>query len=165
VWQWGQFLAHDLSLTVQAEPAEPMNIEVPRGDPFFDPAGEGDRTIRFRRSSFRVDEGVREQVNSITAFIDASQVHGSDPERARAVRARDGSGRLATSAGELLPFNRTGLDNAPSPDPSFFLAGDVRANEQPCQKRTVMNAQLTYNHPMPPKLPSALPRRFASGSG
>jgi hypothetical protein len=43
----------------------------------------------------------------------------------------DGTGRLRTSAGELLPFNAAGLPNAPTAaDPTLFLAGDVRANEQ-----------------------------------
>ena len=39
-------------------------------------------------------------------------------------------GGLLLSAGDLLPFNTAGLPNAGGPDPSLFLAGDVRANEQ-----------------------------------
>jgi hypothetical protein len=130
VWQWGQFLDHDLSLTVEMEPAESMDIPIPKGDRFFDPDGEGGRTIRFRRSAFRMTSGSRQQVNSLSAYIDASHVYGSDPERARALRSLDGTGRLAVSSGDLLPFNTGGFDNGPSPDPTFFLAGDVRANEQ-----------------------------------
>ena len=42
----------------------------------------------------------------------------------------DGTGRLRTSAGDLLPFNTEGLPNAGGEDPRLFLAGDVRANEQ-----------------------------------
>lgn len=130
LWQWGQFLDHDLSLTPFAEPAEPFDIEVPAGDPFFDPAGTGTQRIELDRSAYRMVAGVRQQVNDITAWIDASNVYGSDRRRSRVLKARDGSGELATSEGELLPFNTRRLPNAPGDDPSFFLAGDFRANEQ-----------------------------------
>ncbi|MEM8933999.1 MAG: peroxidase family protein, partial [Acidobacteriota bacterium] len=40
------------------------------------------------------------------------------------------TGKLKTSAGDLLPFNVDGLPNAGGPAPTLFLAGDVRANEQ-----------------------------------
>ncbi|MCB1057556.1 MAG: peroxidase, partial [Acidobacteria bacterium] len=63
--------------------------------------------------------------------IDGSNVYGSDETRAAALRAFDGLGHLATSAGNLLPFNVDALPNAATGDPaSFFLAGDFRANEQ-----------------------------------
>ncbi|QDU66098.1 peroxidase family protein [Engelhardtia mirabilis] len=131
VWQWGQFLDHDLTETPVTDPGEPFEIEVPAGDPWFDPDGTGAVTIPLDRSAYRLVEGVREQLNNITAAIDGSQVYGSDAGRARALRTLDGTGRLATSSGDLLPFNSLGLDNAPtSAAPSFFLAGDIRANEQ-----------------------------------
>jgi len=47
-----------------------------------------------------------------------------------ALRTNDGSGKLLTSTHRLLPFNLGGLPNAGGPDPTLFLAGDVRANEQ-----------------------------------
>jgi hypothetical protein len=130
LWQWGQFLDHDLSLTQQADPPEALDIGVPAGDPFFDPEGSGRAKTAFRRSAYHVVDGRRQQVNAITAFIDGSQIYGSDEARARALRSSDGTGRLKTSAGGLLPFNVDGLPNAPSTDASFFLAGDSRANEQ-----------------------------------
>ena len=44
-------------------------------------------------------------------------------------------GRLKTSAGDLLPLNTNGLPNANDahvlPDTQLFLAGDLRANENP----------------------------------
>ncbi|MCB1063840.1 MAG: hypothetical protein KDN20_13070 [Verrucomicrobiae bacterium] len=131
VWQWGQFLDHDIDLTPVADPVEPFDIPVPAGDPFFDPQGLGTVTIGLDRSYFEMIDGVREQINEITAYVDASNVYGSDAERAIALRTNDGSGRLLTSAGDLLPFNTEALPNAPTEhDPSFFLAGDFRANEQ-----------------------------------
>ena len=74
--------------------------------------------------------GVRQQINTDTAFIDASQVYGSDVPRSMELRMLDGTGRLKTSAGGLLPYNVNGFPNAPSNSPNFFLAGDVRSNEQ-----------------------------------
>jgi len=129
-WQWGQFLDHDLSLTPVAEPAEPFDVPIPAGDAWFDPDATGAEAIPLDRSSYRRVGGVRHQLNGITAYIDASNVYGSDRRRARALRARDGSGRLATSAGDLLPFNSAGLPNAPGPGDHYFLGGDFRANEQ-----------------------------------
>jgi len=132
LWQWGQFLDHDLDETPTAVPAEAFPIQVPTGDPEFDPEGTGTMTIGLNRSAYEIVDGVREQKNAITAWIDASQVYGSDETRASALRANDGTGRLKVSSsdhGDLLPFNTEGLDNAP-PGESFFVAGDVRVNEQ-----------------------------------
>lgn len=130
VWQWGQFLDHDLDLTEGAEPSEPFDVPVPMGDPFFDPFGTGTQVIPLNRSVYDPLCVPRQQLNQITTWIDASNVYGSDPVRALALRRNDGSGMLRTSAGDLLPFNTSGLPNAGGPDPSLFLAGDVRANEQ-----------------------------------
>lgn len=123
-WLWGQFLDHDITLTEAAHdedgnPLESFPIEVPTGDIFFDPNGDGDAVINLNRSIFEEDEnGVRQQINQITAFIDGSVVYGSDEESAAQLRTFEG-GLLATSDGDLLPYGEDG----------FFLAGDIRANE------------------------------------
>ncbi|MHC5062426.1 MAG: peroxidase family protein [Planctomycetota bacterium] len=128
VWQWGQFIDHDMDLT-SGGTGESFDISVPTGDLWFDPAGNGDMVIPMERSNFVMRHGVRQQVNEITAYLDGSVVYGSDALRAAELRAA--GGLLKTSPGDLLPFNVNGFDNAPtSMDPSFFLAGDVRANEQ-----------------------------------
>jgi hypothetical protein len=133
LWQWGQFLDHDIVETPTIDPAEPFDIQVPAGDICFDPTGTGTETIPLDRSFYEEHEGMREQVNAVTSFIDASNVYGSDIVRAYALRKLDGSGELKTTAsehGDLLPYNEGGEENAPDSSGIWFLAGDVRANEQ-----------------------------------
>lgn len=134
-WQWGQFLDHDIDLTDGADPAEYANITIPAGDTWFDPQNTGEKELQFNRSVYSVDSGTsssnpRRQLNEITGWIDASNVYGSDTERASALRAFDGNGYLMTSEGGLLPYNLDGLANAGGVSEQMFLAGDVRANEQ-----------------------------------
>jgi len=129
LWQWGQFVDHDIDLSDGADPPEAANIAIPAGDVWFDPDGDGDVELSFNRSIYDESTGTREQLNEVTAWIDASNVYGSDAERASALRTNDGTGRLATSDGDLLPFNTEGLANAGGPGDTLFLAGDVRANE------------------------------------
>lgn len=143
-WLFGQFIDHDIDLTENAsDPAEPLFIDVPTGDPFFDPDSSGDDSIFFFRSNYDEstgdsEENPREQVNQITAFLDGSVIYGSDQERADALRTFE-EGMLILDEDGLLPFNTEGFANASAGQPaeSLFLAGDVRANE---------NAALTAMH-------------------
>ena len=77
--------------------------------------------------------GVREQINDVTAWIDGSQIYGSSLSRSQALRTNGGTGaKLLTSANNLLPYNTGGLtnqNNGPTPSNQLFLAGDIRANE------------------------------------
>ena len=147
VWQWGQFLDHDIDLSPEVTPDERFDVQIPTGDPAFDPAGRGDVALPLHRSLYVVINGVREQVNALTAFIDASQVYGSEAARARALRTLDGTGRLKVSAGNLLPLNTDGLENAAPPGvpaERLFVAGDFRANEQ--VGLTVMHTLFVREH-------------------
>ena len=116
-WLWGQFLDHDIDLSVPSN--EPLSIRIPKGDATFDPARSGGQTLQTHRST-AVDGvgGTRQQVNTISALIDASNIYGSTPEQTHSLRAYEG-GRLRVSENDLMP--RT--------DRGSFVAGDVRANE------------------------------------
>ncbi|MAE64483.1 MAG: peroxiredoxin [Phycisphaeraceae bacterium] len=129
VWAWGQFLDHDIDLTPAHEPAEAFDIDV-TGDLMFDPQGQG-AVLELDRSMYAPSSAPRQQLNMITAWIDGSNVYGSDTARAGALRSGSG-GRLATSTGNFLPCNTLGFENAQLPfqdDQDMFLAGDIRANE------------------------------------
>jgi hypothetical protein len=140
---WGQFIDHDMGLTLD-NTTEFFPIAVPAGDPI------GAGPLPFTRSNFDPNTGTstsnpRQQVNSNTAFLDLSNVYGSDAATADALRSHAG-GRLKTSPGDLLPYLSTdyftpeqlaaineaegGMQNFGGlPNSSLFAAGDIRANE------------------------------------
>jgi len=137
IWQFAQLIDHDIGLTegLPSNAFEP--VIVPTGDSFF-----ADGTVLpFNRALFDDETGTgtddpRQQENEITGWIDASFVYGSTDEVAAGLRTLDGTGKLKTSAGNLLPFNVDNLPNANGPfvdgtHDQLFIAGDVRANEQP----------------------------------
>ncbi len=137
IYEFGQFLDHDIGLA-QGGSSEGFDIAVPTGDPFFDPMRTGGALIYMDRSAFDPATGVhspREQINTVTSFIDASHIYGSDAVRAAWLRTFTG-GRLKvrdTAAGVLLPLNDgTQANDNPvgAPATSLSVAGDVRANEQ-----------------------------------
>lgn len=171
VWGWGQFLDHDLTFVESGNEFVP--IEVPSCDPHFDPTCSGTVTIPFTRSFFNPNTGntvnnPRAQVNTLTAYIDASGVYGVDQARLDYLRGPI-DGKLKNSAGNLLPFNtftnefQLPVDNsAPfmlieTPGvPKFFVSGDIRANEQPVlasfhtlfmREHNRICDQLRFDHP------------------
>ena len=146
-WVWAQFIDHDITL-VGDNPNEHLDIAIPMGDPWFDPASTGTATIEMSRSASDPNSGTdpsnpRAFPNLISSYIDASAIYGSSEERASWLRSFEG-GKIRMSAGNLLPYNTTtGEYNAPiDPDapemamanPYFtkwFVSGDIRANENP----------------------------------
>ena len=140
VMHLGQLLSHDLSHTTPIpHNARHSNffIDVPRADPIFDPDDEGGANIRFKRSIFDPSTGQdkgtpRQQINTVTAWMDGSFIYGSDEDRKQAVAGADG--RMDTGENDTLPCNKGG---APNDNPlgrkttALLLSGDRRTNIQP----------------------------------
>ncbi|EEB18896.1 Thyroid peroxidase precursor, putative [Pediculus humanus corporis] len=160
--QWGQFLDHDLDHAIPSVSSESWGginckkscdyaapcypIEVPPNDPRV----TNRRCIDVVRSSAICGSGQtsvlwadvqpREQINQLTAFIDASQVYGFSTDVANILRNfTNDYGRLREGISypngkPLLPF----AENHPNDcrrDPGeseieCFIAGDIRSNEQ-----------------------------------
>jgi hypothetical protein len=138
LYEFGQFLDHDIGLAAGAQ-AEAFHIGVPAGDQWFDPSATGSKLIFMFRSAFDPATGTtnaRQQVNSVTSFVDGSQIYGVSAARAAWLREGAG-GRLKvrqTEDGAMLPLNdgsQANDDPLGNPPTSLVVAGDVRANEQP----------------------------------
>ena len=136
LWQWGQFIDHDIDLT-DGSTNEEQNIIVPAGDEYFDPLETGSVVMNFHRAIYDMETGTstsnpRQQENEITSWIDGSMIYGSDENRNNALKEAPDSPFLATSENNLLPFNHDDFTNASGfvrDTQSLFLAGDIRANE------------------------------------
>lgn len=148
IWGWGQFIDHDINLN-DDHPTEFIPISVPPGDPEFDPTGTGTVEIPMRRSLSDPNSGTsisnpRQHINEITAYIDGSAVYGNDEPRLDWLRTFQ-DGKLKVSSGNLLPFNTIDGEQGSAEDPNapfmaddaiisndkLYVAGDIRANEQP----------------------------------
>jgi len=145
-WVFGQFIDHDIGFTPDGP--EDASIRVPRGDDIFDPGQRGNAVIAMHRNAFDEATGTgvdnpRRHPNFITAYIDASSVYGSDEFMADWLRSHV-DGKMKVSAGNLLPFNTMNGEYEGEIDPNAphmenpvglsrkqFVAGDVRANENP----------------------------------
>ena len=120
MYAWGQFVDHDLDLEQQGvpSPATDISVTVPAGDQFL----KSGSPIPITRVAIDPDTGVEGSpataINTITGWLDGSQVYGSDAVKAASLRTADG--HMKTSEGDNLPI----VDGA-------FVAGDVRAAENP----------------------------------
>ncbi|XP_045169886.2 heme peroxidase 2-like isoform X2 [Mercenaria mercenaria] len=144
--QFGQFAAHDMVLTEHATKpdgsslkccgedagnAECFTIIVPADDNHFK-TGE---CFDFARSKARLGcNGVREQVNSQSAYFDLSMVYGVTKEESDSLRTLT-DGLMKTVLGKLPKDEDDKLCklSMPSDAENYYctIAGDARVNEQP----------------------------------
>ena len=119
MYAWGQFVDHDLDLEKGGTTTD-ISIAVPANDEFLPPGS----TIPLTRVAIDPATGVAGHpataINTITGWLDGSQVYGSDAATAASLRTADG--HMKTSAGDNLPID---------PQSGMFMAGDVRAQENP----------------------------------
>lgn len=149
IYVFGQFLDHDMDLT-KDNTGQCFDIPVAANDPIGvdDSAHCPGQThvIPLRRSEFDPNTGIivngvkipREQLNSNTAFIDGSQIYGSDDTKANILRSHvngrlrtDASGRFLPKKGDAADLGTVDMANDAHqlPDSKMFVAGDRRANE------------------------------------
>jgi hypothetical protein len=144
-WIWGQFISHDIDFTltqngrVNGTP-ETLNIPIPNRDKWMDPYSVGSLQIPLVRSMYNPSTGnetlPREFGNSITGWLDGSQVYGSSNFDSQWLR--EGSyGKMKVTETEIGDFLPKAADGEEAPSVSFvgfsaserFVAGDSRANE------------------------------------
>jgi hypothetical protein len=146
VWVFGQFTDHDM-ISTSNDPTESASIHIDFEDEYFNPGGIFPNVqIHMSRSQEMAGTGTdinnpREHGNNLTAWLDASNVYGSDTDRAVWLRSFV-DGKLKISAGNLLPYNTIdgelnspidpnapGMDNENPFVTKLAIAGDTRANE------------------------------------
>jgi len=112
-WLWGQFLDHDITL-VHTDDSDDGSADIPvfGNDPVF---SEHIDSLPFNKSILTKNN--RHALNSITSYIDGSNIYGSDNKTAKELRSLKGDGKLRMENGLLPKYD------------GFFLAGDERANE------------------------------------
>src|SRR3954453_5711537 len=119
MYAWGQFIDLDLERQGTGTGTD-ISIPIPAGDPL------APGSIPMTRVAIDPATGVAGHpaaaINTVTGWLDGSQIYGSDAATASQLRTADG--HMKVSAGDNLPIVNTPRGDA-------YAAGDVRAQENP----------------------------------
>ncbi|RZC42175.1 chorion peroxidase-like, partial [Asbolus verrucosus] len=157
VMQFGQFLSHDITQSIETSYANGsaisccspdgsvtltheeshyacMPIAIPHDDPFYGRFGQ--RCMNFVRSVLAPRQdctlGYAQQMNKITHFIDASSIYGSLPEQTGRLRSFErGMLRVFNDFGRhLLPLSKdSDACMTMEQGSACFMSGDTRTNQ------------------------------------
>lgn len=153
VMQFGQFLDHDLDLAPELELVcdgckftdECFPIHVRKDDPKF---GKSLECLPFHRSIATCGGLLqpREQLNTLTSYIDGSMIYGSNINQAKLLRSYHGGLlRVGPVIGDGDSLVRDDAENVGCREgEECFLCGDVRCNEQ--VSLTVMHTLWVREH-------------------
>ena len=166
-WAWGQFIDHDMGLRDET-PAEDASIPFDASDRLESFSNETG-SIAFDRTPAAPGTGStspREQVNSLTSYLDASNVYGVTTARMNWLRNPDGTLMLpagylpkVTSRGSSATAPAMDLMGRLAGDPNdAVVAGDVRANEN--IGLTSIQTLFAREHN---RIVGTLPRRLSGG--
>ncbi|XP_066927072.1 uncharacterized protein [Clytia hemisphaerica] len=109
---FGQFLDHDITLTPHesCKRKDCSNTQESNKYPCFPIKFENDKPVctgfaRSRPACRRAGDHTtpRDQINQISAFVDASNIYGSSATHARRLRTLDGTGKLKLTGDGLMP--------------------------------------------------------------
>ena len=149
-YNWGQFIDHTIGLRQNG--SETIEVSFDGSDPLENFSNSGEN-ITVTRSAARAGTGVntvREQVNTVSSYIDAWAVYGGAEERLEWLREGPFDGDMSNNGAKLmltadgyLPTARARGDAAAAPvmervgmlraipnaDDVVVIAGDQRANE------------------------------------
>ena len=138
-WVWGQFISHDIDFTPTAvfdtrlQSLERIQIIAPENDQYY---RENQTMMSVFRSLYDVRTGLsrensREQINTVTPWLDGSVVYGTSEQRVNELRTFEG-GKLITTEhdnGDLLRLAPVNSIEEQRVRGLAFFSGDIRANE------------------------------------
>lgn len=149
-YNWGQFIDHTIGLREIG--TEPMDVTFDSNDALELFANDGD-TLHTTRTASQSGTGVsgpREQLNTVSSYIDGWAIYGGSEDRLEWLREGPVDGDLSNNGARLLltddgflpraiergdaetapAMERNGLLMfAPNADEQTIIAGDMRANE------------------------------------